>query len=112
MLVVEHTSGPSTASYAISGVYQGTNNVGHRDSGIQAVGYEGFEEGDEEQPGENAGMVRAVSIVSLKQKLMLILWAVGDGVHPISSLTSTISAVLIIFGAIFSTFIGVVPYFC
>lgn len=58
---MEHTTGPSVASYAISGVYQRSNNIGHGGSGIQAVGYEGFEEGDEEQQGEDAGMVKAVS---------------------------------------------------
>ncbi|EAL21567.1 hypothetical protein CNBC6050 [Cryptococcus deneoformans B-3501A] len=57
---VEHTSGPSATSYAVSGIYQGSNNVGYGGSGIQAVGYEGFEEGDEEQPGEDAVMVRAL----------------------------------------------------
>ncbi|KIR32632.1 hypothetical protein I352_05059 [Cryptococcus deuterogattii MMRL2647] len=48
-----------SASYAISGVYQRSNNIGHGGSGIQAVGYEGFEEGEEEQQGEDASMVKA-----------------------------------------------------
>lgn len=68
MLVVEHTTGPSAVPYAISSVYQRSNNAGHGGSGIQAVGYEGFEEGEEEQQGEDAGMVKAVSTVLLIQK--------------------------------------------
>ncbi|KAK8861498.1 hypothetical protein IAR55_002319 [Kwoniella newhampshirensis] len=59
---VEHTSGPSIPPrYSSSGAYRGSGPVATLGgSGIEAVGYEGFEVDDGEEEGEDTRMVQAL----------------------------------------------------